>query len=175
MQDSIQPQLWTAVNFPFFFFFFFFFKKNSELKEKKKKLKKGKRKKKKRRKKHWRETHLRGTCFGIWNLRWQNNADFGIYGADPFTTCPSQLSVRCSPPYDLNRVIFSNSQKSPDLPQVPSSSPKIESAPPLLRKLLDCARLAESKPNRAMKTLIALRKSVSKHGDPTKRVGYYFS
>ena len=26
-----------------------------------------------------------------------------------------------------------------------------------------------------MKTLIALRKSVSKHGDPTKRVGYYFS
>ena len=26
-----------------------------------------------------------------------------------------------------------------------------------------------------MKTLIALRKSVSEHGDPTKQVGYYFS
>ncbi|XP_075654425.1 SCARECROW-LIKE protein 7-like [Castanea sativa] len=148
---------------------------------------------------------------------WQNNADFGIYGADPFTTCPSRLSVRCSPPSDLNRVIFSDSQKSPSLPQVPSwtpppppqpqqppsppavakdakpanlaqpslhknevagvssSSPEIESAPPLLRKLLDCARLAESEPDRAVKTLIALRKSVSEHGDPIERVGYYFS
>lgn len=148
---------------------------------------------------------------------WQNNADFGIYGADPFTTCPSRLSVRCSPPSDLNRVIFSDSQKSPSLPQVPSwtpppppqpqqppsppavakdakpanlaqpslhknevagvssSSPEIESAPPLFRKLLDCARLAESEPDRAVKTLIALRKSVSEHGDPIERVGYYFS
>ena len=58
---------------------------------------------------------------------------------------------------------------------VSSSSPKIESAPPLLRKLLDCARLAESKPDRAVKTLIALRKSVSEHGDPTEQVDYYFS
>ena len=35
-----------------------------------------------------------------------------------------------------------------------SSSPEIKSAPPLLRKLLDCARLVESKPDHAMKSLI---------------------
>ena len=109
----------------------------------------------------------------------------------------------------LARVIFSDSQKSPNLPQVPSwtpppppqpqppsppavakdakpanlgqpslhknevarvssSSPKIESTPPLLRKLLDCARLVESELDRVVKTLIALRKSVLEHGDPTE-------
>ena len=109
----------------------------------------------------------------------------------------------------LARVIFSDSQKSPNLPQVPSwtpppppqpqppsplavakdakpanlgqpslhknevagvssSSPEIESTPPLLRKLLDCAHLVESEPDRAVKTLIALRKSVLEHGDPTE-------
>jgi hypothetical protein len=148
---------------------------------------------------------------------WQNNADFGLYGPDPFTTCPSRLSVGCSPPSDLNRVIFSDtqSQKSQNLPQQPqvpswtppppaqppsppadakpnpplpslqkndvvgvgvsSSSPEIESAPPVLRKLLDSARLSESEPDRAVKSVIGLRKSVSEHGDPTERVAYYFS
>jgi len=56
-----------------------------------------------------------------------------------------------------------------------SSSPEIESAPPLLRKLLDCARLAESVPDRAVKSLIGLGKSVSDHGDPIERVAYHFS
>ena len=107
----------------------------------------------------------------------------------------------------LARVIFSDSQKSPNLPQVPSwtpppapqpqppsppavakdakpanlgqpslhknevtgvssSSPEIESTPPLLRKLLDCAHLVEFELDRAMKRLIALRKSVLEHEDP---------
>ncbi|XP_059457091.1 SCARECROW-LIKE protein 7-like [Corylus avellana] len=139
---------------------------------------------------------------------WQSNADFGLYGADPFTTCPSRVSVACCPPSDLNRVIFTDTQKSPLQPEVPSwtpppsqapsppaaikdskppspqkndvagvsssSSPEIESAPPLLRKLLDCARLAESTPDRAVKSLIGLGKSVSEHGDPIERVAYYF-
>lgn len=150
---------------------------------------------------------------------WQNNADFGLYGADPFTAGPSRLSVPCCPSSDLNRVIFSDTQKSPNpnpplQPPVPSwmppppppSSPpavtkdikppnsappdphkndavgvssscsqEIESAPPLLKKLLDCARLAEPEPDRAVKSLIGLGKFVSEQGDPTERVAYHFS
>ncbi|KAG2724806.1 hypothetical protein I3843_01G033700 [Carya illinoinensis] len=151
---------------------------------------------------------------------WPNNADFGLYSTDPFTACPNRLSVTCCPPSDLNRVIFSDTQKSPTpspsiQPQVPSwtppqpppqpspavikdakptnnslpsphkndvvgvsvssCSPEVESAPPLLRKLLDCARLTESEPDRAVKSLIALGKFVSERGDPTERVAYHFS
>ncbi|XVF59616.1 hypothetical protein PTKIN_Ptkin07bG0290000 [Pterospermum kingtungense] len=147
---------------------------------------------------------------------WQNNADFGIYGSDPFSACPSRLSVACSPPSDLNRVIFSTeAQKNPSALQaqhqpqlttwapspsppppqvtvketttsspspsktdavgVSSGSPEAQSAPPLLKALLDCARLAESEPERAIKSLIRLRESVSERGDPTERVAYYFT
>lgn len=154
---------------------------------------------------------------------WQNNADLTLYGADPFTSCPSRLSIASSPTSDLNRVIFSDAQKctNPPLqPQVPSwspspsptptpppppppppavvkdtkpanpppahlqkndvagvssGSPETESAPPILKALLDCARLADSEPDRAVKSLIRLRESVSEHGDPTERVAFYFS
>lgn len=153
---------------------------------------------------------------------WPNNADFGLYGTDPFTACPNRLSVACCPSSDLNGVIFSETQKSPTpnpsiQPQIPSWNPphpppppssppaviknakptntslpsphkndvvgvslsscslEVESAPPLLRKLLDCARLTESEPDRAVKSLIALRKFASERGDPTERVAYHFS
>ncbi|XP_015889931.3 SCARECROW-LIKE protein 7 [Ziziphus jujuba] len=147
---------------------------------------------------------------------WQSNADFGLYGADPFAACPSRLSVPCSSPSDLNRVLFTESQKSPNplQPQVPAwtppapptsppvvvndtksinpppksvqkndvvtggvstSSPEIESAPPLLKALLDCARLADSEPDRAVKSLIRLKESVSEQGDPTERVTFHFT
>lgn len=146
---------------------------------------------------------------------WQNNADFGLYGPDPLATCPSRLSVACSPPSDLNRVIFTEGQKSanpvqvpawaPSLPPPPpqtvaakdtkqanpqpspptilkkdavgvsSRSPEIDSAPPLLKALVECARLAESEPDRAVKSLVRLRESVSEHGDPTERVAFYFT
>ncbi|XP_009371590.2 SCARECROW-LIKE protein 7-like [Pyrus x bretschneideri] len=137
---------------------------------------------------------------------WQgNNADFGLYGADPFQPhCPSRLSNTCSPPSDLNRVVFSETQnqlptwtppppqqlhqvsikesKSADHPSLKNDavgvslgSPEIESAPPLLKALLDCARLTESDTDRAVKSLIRLRESVSDHGDPTERVAFYFA
>ncbi|KAM1619849.1 hypothetical protein ACFX15_017925 [Malus domestica] len=137
---------------------------------------------------------------------WQgNNADFGLYGADPFQPhCPSRLSNTCSPPSDLNRVIFSETQnqlatwtppppqqlhqvsikesKSADHPSLKNDavgvslgSPEIESAPPLLKALLDCARLTESDTDRAVKSLIRLRESISDHGDPTERVAFYFA
>ncbi|GMI68139.1 hypothetical protein like AT5G66770 [Hibiscus trionum] len=157
---------------------------------------------------------------------WQNNADFGLYGADPFSACPSRLSVACSPPSNLNRVIFSTeAQKNPSttlqaqpqtqLPAWPPSPPppppppppqvtvketktsslqnqnpnpintdgagvsssphEAELAPPLLKALLDCAILTESEPERAIKSLVRLRESMSDCGDPTERVAFYFT
>ncbi|XVF17887.1 hypothetical protein REPUB_Repub10bG0163400 [Reevesia pubescens] len=147
---------------------------------------------------------------------WQNNADFCLYGADPFSACPSRLSVACSTPSDLNRVIISTEtqkncsstlQAQPQLPTwapsppppapqvtdketqtcsspppkndacggISSGSTETESAPPLLKALLDCARLADSEPERAIKSLFRLRESVSECGDPTERVAFYFT
>ncbi|KAM1362069.1 hypothetical protein FF1_027110 [Malus domestica] len=137
---------------------------------------------------------------------WQgSNSDFGLYGADPFRPhCPSRLSNPCSPPSDLNRVIFSETQNqlpawTSPLPQqlhqvsvkeskstdpqslqndavgVSLRSPEIESEPSLLKALLDCARLAESDPDSAVKSLVRLRESISDHGDPTQRVAFYFA
>lgn len=58
---------------------------------------------------------------------------------------------------------------------VSSRSPEIESAPPLLKALLDCARILEFEPERAIKSLIRLRESASEHGDPTERVTFHFT
>ncbi|KAI4322037.1 hypothetical protein L6164_021762 [Bauhinia variegata] len=56
-----------------------------------------------------------------------------------------------------------------------SSLTEPEPTPPLLKALIECARLAEIEPDHAMKSLIQLKKSVSQHGDPTERVAFYFS
>lgn len=145
---------------------------------------------------------------------WQSNEDFVLYGSDPFATaCPSRLSVPCSSPSDLNRVLFSESHKSPNplqpqvspwiqppappspplaakdskstnpppphksdaVARVSTRSPEIESAPPILKALMDCARLVESEPDRAVKSLIRLRESVSEQGDPFERVAFHFA
>lgn len=47
-------------------------------------------------------------------------------------------------------------------------------AAPLLKAVLDCARIADSDPDRAMKSLMRLRESVSEHGDAAERVAFYF-
>ncbi|KAI3462490.1 hypothetical protein Pfo_019153 [Paulownia fortunei] len=52
------------------------------------------------------------------------------------------------------------------------TSPK---AKPILKALVECARLSESDPENAEKSLIRLRDSVSEHGDPLERVACYFS
>ncbi|KAG6600614.1 SCARECROW-LIKE protein 7, partial [Cucurbita argyrosperma subsp. sororia] len=46
--------------------------------------------------------------------------------------------------------------------------------PPLLKVLLDCARLCDSEPDRAVKTLDRIGKSLLEHGDPIERVAFYF-
>ncbi|KAJ7952994.1 Transcription factor GRAS [Quillaja saponaria] len=71
-----------------------------------------------------------------------------------------------SPPHTLHRN---------DTVRSSSSLPEIESAPPLLKALLDCARFTESEPDRAVKSLIQLKESVTEHGDPIERVSFYFS
>lgn len=98
---------------------------------------------------------------------------------------PSRLS-------DLNRVILSDPTPwvLPPLPEskaevitkddggggvaavASTSSPK---AKPILRALIDCARLSESEPETAAKSVIQLKESVCQHGDPLARVSYYFS
>ncbi|KAL8471166.1 hypothetical protein ACS0TY_028119 [Phlomoides rotata] len=127
---------------------------------------------------------------------WQTSSEFShIYpaSADPF---PSRLCINSSQSSDLNRVILSD-PPPPASWVLPSSSappPPAESkaavveddaaaiastsspnAKPILRALIDCARLSESEPETAVKSLIQLEESVRQHGDPLARVSYYFS
>ncbi|XP_057530227.1 SCARECROW-LIKE protein 7 [Amaranthus tricolor] len=134
---------------------------------------------------------------------WQgaSSADFSIYGVDPFATCPSRVNVTISPPSDLNRVLYSDAdktvttqawvpppQKDPspktDSPQTRNDAVAVVSSyidegehswPPLISALIECARLSESDPERAVKSLVRLRESVSQHGDPIQRVAFYFT
>ncbi|KAG1366726.1 scarecrow-like protein 4 [Cocos nucifera] len=48
-------------------------------------------------------------------------------------------------------------------------------SPPLLQALLDCARIADSDPDLAAKSLDKIRESASDLGDPTERVAFYFA
>ncbi|CAN0919412.1 SCARECROW-LIKE protein 7 [Linum grandiflorum] len=136
---------------------------------------------------------------------WQSNpADFCLYGSDSFVPCPTRLNVACSPSSDLNRILFpepalksqnsiqplpnwdpppapANASSPP--PPPPVSKPPVCSnllqveplSPPLLKSLLDCARVSESEPESAVKSLVKIRESALEHGDPTERVAYYFS
>ncbi|XP_009605592.1 SCARECROW-LIKE protein 7 [Nicotiana tabacum] len=131
---------------------------------------------------------------------WHTSSEFAALYGDPFSSCPNRLSIGSSPPppptSDLNGVIFSETQKNlnplqPWVPpsssppvvhkeskvasiDVPCSSPETFSSKPLLKSLLECARLADSEPENAVKSLIRLEELVSQQGDPTERVGFYF-
>ncbi|KAJ6682120.1 SCARECROW-LIKE PROTEIN 4-RELATED [Salix koriyanagi] len=130
---------------------------------------------------------------------WQNSADFGIYTSDPFNTGPSRLTVGCSPPSDLNRAISNpvwadpspqeikptTSPQPPPQPPPPPPTVKKEtvvvskeivelSSSPVLKALVECAQLVETKADQAVKSLIKFKESVSENGDPVERVGFYF-
>lgn len=128
---------------------------------------------------------------------WQTSSEFShLYPTDPFA---SRLSINSPPPSDLNRVIFSEPPATStwDLPasdpppasqlavakdecvatggasaSSPEDSPK---AKPILKALIECARLSESDPENAVKSLIRLQDSVSQHSEPLERVAHYFS
>jgi hypothetical protein len=120
---------------------------------------------------------------------WHNDSEFHLYESDPF--CPSRLStVQTAVQPDLNSVIFSDAVKDqntvppltpvwlppPEPDVVPScSSPEISSSKPLLKALVDCAKLAEVNADNAVKSVIKLRESVKDNGDPTERLAFYFS
>ncbi|XP_073154925.1 SCARECROW-LIKE protein 7-like [Henckelia pumila] len=132
---------------------------------------------------------------------WQNSSEFNhLYPTDPF---PSRLSINASPPSDLNRVIFSEPTSSwapPSSPPIPATEPTVtkESKPeeevlvtvdgnsgvstispetspiPVLKALVECARITDSDPENAVKSLVRLEDSVSQDGNPIERVSYYF-
>ncbi|XP_019087701.1 PREDICTED: scarecrow-like protein 4, partial [Camelina sativa] len=119
--------------------------------------------------------------------------DYAIYGPDPFATYPSRLSS------DLNNRVIDTSSPLPPPTLWPPSSPlsipphetttttttatedletndsDFDLEPPLLKAIYDCARISDSDPNEASKSLVQIRESVSELGDPTERVGFYFA
>ncbi|KAL2532591.1 Scarecrow-like protein 4 [Abeliophyllum distichum] len=116
---------------------------------------------------------------------WQTESDFNFYSSDPFSI----------PPSDLNRVIFSDPPETstwgppplpPTLPDdvvftgntgtgTSTSSPETSPSKwPIFKVLIESARLSETDPENAIKSLIQLRDSVYQHGDPIERVAYYF-
>ncbi|KAI3665478.1 hypothetical protein L6452_44105 [Arctium lappa] len=129
---------------------------------------------------------------------WQPSSDFALYAADPFSDCPSRLacptdlkndnSTWPAPPPELasDHLIPPEEKelKPPKLEKAPpskndvasTSSPERILTKPLLKTLTDCARIADTDPEKAVNQLIRLRDSVSAdHGDPTERVAFYFA
>lgn len=132
---------------------------------------------------------------------WQGT-DFSLYSSDPFVTrinvSPSDLT-RVIYSDDADKTVTTHSWvppsplKDPVPPQLNNpndavsvsvavascSSPREQeqehSWPPLITALLECARLAESDPERAVKSVVRLRDSISQHGDPTQRLAFYFT
>ncbi|KAJ6420070.1 hypothetical protein OIU84_030064 [Salix udensis] len=114
---------------------------------------------------------------------WQNSTDFGMYTSDPFNTVPSRLAVGCcSPPSDLNGVISNSLWAAPSPPEEikPTTSPpplplptvKNEvvggskeiaqlSSSPVLKALVECAQLVESKADQAVKSLVKFKDSTT--------------
>lgn len=45
---------------------------------------------------------------------------------------------------------------------------------PVLKVLVECARISDSDPENAVKSLVRIKDSVSQHGNPIERVSYYF-
>ena len=80
------------------------------------------------------------------------------------------------PPSDLNPLPLQPTPPPPPPPppQSPVDSDSDSSVHPLLKALAECASLAETEPDQAAESLSRLRKSVSQHGNPTQRVGFYF-
>ncbi|WOH00396.1 hypothetical protein DCAR_0519755 [Daucus carota subsp. sativus] len=123
---------------------------------------------------------------------WQNSSEFNLYAAaaaDPFPPSPDLDSVHVIFP-DVSKTAPAPPQWVPLPPQTTveavnknddvvavasASSPEQISTKPLLNAVIDCAKLAESESDSAIKSLIRLRDSVSETGDPTERVAFYFT
>ncbi|MQL90142.1 hypothetical protein Taro_022732 [Colocasia esculenta] len=96
----------------------------------------------------------------------------------PLPPPPQQFQVQTwtpapppPPPPQKDAGVVSLKEQSPPPPAVKIDSPTA----PLLRSLLDSARLVDSDPDLAAKSLIRIRESASELGDPPERVAFYFS
>ncbi|KAF5201138.1 Gras transcription factor [Thalictrum thalictroides] len=132
-------------------------------------------------------------------LPWRSNSEFTLcVNSDPFVSSSSQLNLPSPLFSDLQKPLFSNppllptleessppippplTQKKKEICPVLTPSLKTESSPShspcsLFKSLLLCARISDSEPEKAIKTLNRLRESVSERGDSTERVAFYFS
>ncbi|KAK6922722.1 Transcription factor GRAS, partial [Dillenia turbinata] len=133
---------------------------------------------------------------------WQNNPDFSLYNADPFvptsdlnrvlisnptaisTPAPPWVPPPLPPPTAVKETQTSNPPQNPSPQPVKQQqnhkqndivSAENEFSQPLLKALVECARVSESDPDLAVKSLIRVRESVSQHGNPIERVGFYFT
>ncbi|CAH9105665.1 unnamed protein product [Cuscuta europaea] len=88
------------------------------------------------------------------------------------STKPSGNDTKPSSPSPAHRDDFA---AAPVTTSTALASPDNLSSKPLLKALVDCARLADSEPENARKLLARLRESVSEEGDPSERVAFYFS
>ncbi|KAK7264015.1 hypothetical protein RJT34_31617 [Clitoria ternatea] len=95
-----------------------------------------------------------------------------IASADPdfFSTNPTRVILDTPPSSPLK-----NPTPPPPPPPPPQNDTVSESSHPLLKSLIECARLAESQPDQASESLTRLTKSLTQHGNPTQRVAFYFS
>ncbi|KMZ72926.1 GRAS family transcription factor [Zostera marina] len=90
-----------------------------------------------------------------------------------WTTTPSVRPQSHSP-------LFSREQERPIIPDSVAvvrrqKPPPVQCTTPLLRSLLECARVVDNDPDLAAKSLIRIRESASDYGDPTERVAFYFA
>lgn len=91
--------------------------------------------------------------------------------AVPCSSSPPLLDIHDLsplPPPQIKDVVLS------ELSPVPPSD-VVDTSPPLLQSLVDCARLIGVDPQVAAKSLLRVKESSFKHGDPTERVSFYFS
>ncbi|KAK6924354.1 Transcription factor GRAS [Dillenia turbinata] len=136
---------------------------------------------------------------------WQNNPDFSLYNADPFVPTsdlnrvlisnPTAISTPATPwaqpppppstaaketltsnsPENLSQPVKQQLQQNQNQNQNDIVSTENEFSQPLVKALVDCARVSESDPDLAVKSLLRVRESVSQHGNPVERVGFYFT
>ncbi|KAL8158709.1 hypothetical protein V2J09_000246, partial [Rumex salicifolius] len=126
---------------------------------------------------------------------WRGSGAYSFYGFDSLAMCPSRLNITATPSSDLNRVIYSEAQKTVAAPPETLPCPPVQvvdrkeeetqpkysdlepesSSSPLIKGLLECARVYESDPDSAMKLVVKLRESAVRDGDPTQRVAFYFT
>ncbi|PKU75285.1 SCARECROW-LIKE protein 7-like [Dendrobium catenatum] len=116
---------------------------------------------------------------------WQGS-DLPPIFPDAFASCSTAISLPSqASTSDLDRVVFPDSRKivaphslsfDPPPPPQPKKDAVDSKSPPLLFKsLLDCARIIDTEPDQAAKTIDHIRDLASDLGDPTERVAYYFA